>query len=105
MSHRELVAMHHCQAGVVKSCLHRAAIHRGVSYSLMLYLAWRESRYQPGATNSQSGAAGLLQFLPSTWAGSWNPYRARSPYSAKWNALAGALALSRGYASWWSADY
>jgi len=31
-------------------------------------VAWRESRDDPKAVNSSSGAGGLFQFLPSTWA-------------------------------------
>lgn len=30
-------------------------------------IAWFESRDTPGARNPRSGAAGLFQFLPSTW--------------------------------------
>jgi len=31
-------------------------------------VAWRESRDQPQVVNTSSGAGGLFQFLPSTWA-------------------------------------
>jgi len=31
-------------------------------------VAWRESNDNPGAVNSSSGAGGLFQFMPSTWA-------------------------------------
>lgn len=45
---------------------------------------WRESRWEPSAYNRSSGATGLAQFLPSTWAWGcerfgvwgdpWDPY-------------------------------
>jgi hypothetical protein len=37
-----------------------------------------ESGFDPAAV-SAAGAVGLAQFMPGTWAGSWNPWRARSP--------------------------
>jgi hypothetical protein len=37
-----------------------------------------ESGFDPDAV-SAAGALGLAQFLPSTWSGAWNPWRARSP--------------------------
>ena len=42
----------------------------------------RRSRPRAGSTRrsvSRSGALGLAQFMPGTWSGSWNPWRARSP--------------------------
>lgn len=99
----EFVALHHCAAGHVTSCIHRAALHRHVSYGYMLAISFRESRWLPWARNSGSTARGLFQFLASTWAGGWNPYRFHSVLSAKWNALAAALAMSEGHWSWWAA--
>jgi hypothetical protein len=94
--------MHHCAGGRVKSCVHRAALHRGVSYRAMLGISFRESRWRSWARNPASTAAGLFQFLDFVWSGSWNPYRRHSVYSAKWNSLAAALALSQGHWSWWA---
>ncbi len=38
-----------------------------------------ESGFSPRAV-SRVGAQGIAQFMPSTWAGSWNPWRASSPF-------------------------
>lgn len=99
----ERVAMHHCQQGHVLSCIHRAALHRHVSYDYMKAISFRESRWRPWARNPSSTASGLFQFLTSTFYGSWNPYRGHSIFSAKWNAMAAALAMAQGHWSWWAA--
>ena len=51
-------------------------------------VAWCESRYHPNSVNSSSGASGLFQFLPSTWA--FTPYAGYSPFDPRYNALAAA---------------
>ncbi len=51
-------------------------------------IAWCESRYHPNSVNSDSGASGLFQFLPSTWAGS--PWHAQSPFDPVANSQAAA---------------
>lgn len=101
MTHREYLAWKHCEQGIVKSCIHRAAIHRGVDYDYMLAISYRESRWNPLAKNPSSTASGLFQFLTSTWANT--PYAGRPIFSAKWNALAAGWAMQRGYYSWWAA--
>jgi len=55
-------------------------------------VAWCESRYHPNSVNSQSGASGLFQFLPSTWAGS--PWHAQSPFDPVANSQAAAWLYS-----------
>ena len=55
-------------------------------------VAWCESRYHPNSVNSDSGASGLFQFLPSTWGGT--PYASYSPFDPKYNALAAAWLYS-----------
>ena len=51
----------------VANAIDQTAGRYGVSAPLMRRIAWCESRYFPGARNP-SGAVGLFQFLPSTWA-------------------------------------
>jgi soluble lytic murein transglycosylase-like protein len=51
-------------------------------------VAWCESRYHPNSVNSSSGASGLFQFMPGTWAGS--PWHAQSPFDPVANAQAAA---------------
>jgi soluble lytic murein transglycosylase-like protein len=34
----------------------------------MLRVAWCESKFDPGAYNRSSGASGVFQFIPHTWA-------------------------------------
>jgi hypothetical protein len=55
-------------------------------------VAWCESRYHPNSVNSSSGAAGLFQFMPGTWAGS--PFHAKSPFDPVANAQAAAWLYS-----------
>jgi hypothetical protein len=55
-------------------------------------VAWCESRYHPNSVNSDSGASGLFQFLPSTWSGT--PYASYSPFDPRYNALAAAWLYS-----------
>lgn len=62
-------------------------------------VAWCESRYHPNSVNSDSGASGLFQFLPSTWA--FTPYAAYSPFDPRINALAAAWLYKRDGPSQW----
>jgi hypothetical protein len=55
-------------------------------------VAYCESRYHPNSVNSESGAAGLFQFMPGTWAGS--PWHAQSPFDPVANAQAAAWLYS-----------
>lgn len=56
--------------------------------SWALRVAWCESHYNPYAVNRYSGASGLFQFLPSTWART--PYASRSVFDPVANAQAAA---------------
>jgi hypothetical protein len=49
-------------------------------------VAWRESRYQPTARNSESGAAGLFQLMPFWWDGNSEFGWRFDPYDAEANA-------------------
>lgn len=54
----------------------------------LLYIIERESGGAPTATNSSSGAAGLLQFMPQWYHGEWG-YPAFDPYDPRENLKAG----------------
>ena len=62
-------------------------------------VAWCESRYHPNSVNSDSGASGLFQFLPSTWA--FTPEHALSPFDPAANAKAAAWLYARDGPSQW----
>ncbi|HVH63316.1 MAG TPA: transglycosylase SLT domain-containing protein [Candidatus Dormibacteraeota bacterium] len=62
-------------------------------------VAYCESRYHPNSVNSSSGASGLFQFLPSTWA--FTPYAGYSPFDPKYNSLAAAWLYQRDGPSQW----
>lgn len=96
----ERVAAAHCERGRVVSCIHRAALHQRQSFGAMLAVGRCESRLNPAARNPQSDATGLFQILfPGTW--NTTPYARRSPWSAKWNALAAAWMWARGRRGEW----
>ena len=65
-----------------------------------LRVAMCESNYNPYAVNRSSGASGLFQFLPSTWAGT--PQRAQSVFDPLANAQAAAWLYQRYGPSQWS---
>ena len=52
---------------VVLNAIQAAAQESGVDPHLLAAIAWRESRFDPNARNSQSSAKGLLQFTSGTW--------------------------------------
>lgn len=91
----ERVARKQCKQHRPVPCLRRAGLRWQVSTAMLVRKARCESGLNPFARNP-SGAAGLMQFLPSTFA--TTPYASRSIYSAKWNALAGGWmhAVGRG---------
>ena len=55
-------------------------------------VAYCESRYHPNSVNSDSGASGLFQFMPSTWGGT--PWASQSPFDPVANAQAAAWLYS-----------
>ncbi len=56
-------------------------------------VAYCESRYHPNSVNSDSGASGLFQFIPSTWSGT--PWANQSPFDPVANANAAAWLYNR----------
>ena len=56
-------------------------------------VAYCESRYHPNSVNTDSGASGLFQFLPSTWSGT--PWAKQSPFDPVANAQAAAWLYAR----------
>ncbi len=65
-----------------------------------LRVAWCESRYHPNSVNSDSGASGLFQFMPGTWAGT--PWASQSPFDPVANANAAAWLYSHYGPGRWS---
>ncbi len=62
-------------------------------------IAWCESKFDPMAVNPESSAAGLFQFLPSTWRGT--PQALASPFDPVANAQAAAwLYTTYGPSQW-----
>ena len=55
-------------------------------------VAYCESRYHPNSVNSDSGASGLFQFMPSTWSGT--PWASQSPFDPVANSQAAAWLYS-----------
>lgn len=51
----------------ILNAIQTAAHESGVDPHLLAAIAWRESRFDPDARNSQSSARGLLQFTSGTW--------------------------------------
>ena len=75
------------------------ALAGAAAQSWALKVAKCESNYNPYAVNRSSGASGLFQFLPSTWAGS--PYHAQSVFDPSANAHAAAWLYQRSGPSQW----
>ena len=85
---------------VSKCFIRRAARHFDQSRSQAYAIAYRESKYDYKVTNSSSGAAGLYQFMPSTWDST--PYGDKSPYHPRWASLAAMWMWKHGGYSHWS---
>jgi hypothetical protein len=59
-------ALNKSAPGDVQAALTKAAYRHGQSAKALITFARIESRFNPKARNAESGAAGLLQFMPST---------------------------------------
>ena len=79
--------------------IYAAADTYGQSGSAMLAVAQCESLLDPSATNAWSGAAGLFQFLPGTWA--TTPWAGDNMYDPVANANAAAWMWSVGRRGEW----
>ena len=94
----ERVAAKKCSQKRVLPCIRRAAIRYRVSYAMLVRKARCESKLDPLAA---SGDAGLFQFrISGTWG--TTPYARRSPWRAKWNALAAAWMHKVGRGGEWT---
>jgi len=86
----------------IEQIIRDAAAAQGADADQLLRVAYCESRYNPGAYNA-SGASGLFQFLPSTWAA--NSVRAgfagASPFDPVAAANVAAWMFARGQAGQW----
>lgn len=52
----------------IEMVIRSAAAAWGADANQLLRVAWCESHYNPSAYNARSGASGLFQFMPRTWA-------------------------------------
>lgn len=85
--------------------IQQAAGARGVSARGMYRLMMIESGGSATIVGP-GGYYGLFQYAPSTWKGSWNPYRHSSITDGSAQIRATALALRLGYGhAWWDPSY
>jgi hypothetical protein len=90
--------------GDIESVILAAAATWGADPGQLLRVAWCESRYNAYAVNARSGAAGLFQFMPATWAANSvrAGYAGASVFDAVANANVAAYMFAHGQASQWS---
>jgi surface rod structure-forming protein G/transglycosylase-like protein with SLT domain len=88
----------------IESTIRAAAAAWGADASQLLRVAWCESRYNPSAINARSGASGLFQFMPATWAANSvrAGYAGASVFDPVASANVAAYMFSRGQAGQWS---
>lgn len=75
-----------------EEALKAAATASGISAPILAAQIYKESSWNPNAYNAKAGAAGLAQFIPSTWAtwGQGDPYDPQAAIKAQ-GAYMGAL--------------
>lgn len=95
----------------VAELLAAAAAEFGVDPALLDRITWCESRHRPDAVNPTSGAAGLAQFIPSTWRSTtstmsvtWPEMSGESPLDPDANARAAAWLLAQVGTRPWNAS-
>jgi hypothetical protein len=88
----------------IEAVIRAAAGAWGADPSQLLRVAWCESRYNPSAYNGRSGASGLFQFMPRTWAANSvrAGYAGASVFDAVASANTAAYMFSNGQAWQWS---
>ncbi len=88
----------------IESVIRAAAAAWGADPNQLLRVAWCESRYNPYAINARSGAAGLFQFMPATWAANSARagYGGASVFDPAASANTAAFMFSRGQAWQWA---
>lgn len=87
------------------SLIQQAAAVDGVSAPGMYRLMMIESGGNASIVGP-GGYYGLFQYAPTTWRGSWNPYRDHSITDGAAQIQATALALKLGYGhAWWDPSY
>jgi uncharacterized protein YabE (DUF348 family) len=86
----------------IEQIIRDAAAAQGADAEQLLRVAYCESRFNPGAYNA-SGASGLFQFLPSTWAANSvrAGYAGASPFDPVASANVAAWMFARGQAGQW----
>jgi cell wall-associated NlpC family hydrolase len=62
----------------LRADLRAASLAESLPATLLAAQIEAESGFDPTSVSS-TGAQGLAQFMPGTWSGSWNPWRAQSP--------------------------
>jgi hypothetical protein len=87
----------------IEAIIRDAAARHGADPEQLLRVAWCESRYDPSAYNA-SGASGLFQFMPRTWAANSvrAGYAGASPFDPVAAANVAAWMFARGSASLWT---
>lgn len=87
----------------IEAVIREAAARQGADAEQLLRVAWCESRFNPGAYNA-SGASGLFQFMPRTWASNSVPagYEGASQFDPVASANVAAWMFARGSANLWS---
>jgi soluble lytic murein transglycosylase-like protein len=90
-------------SGDIQGIIRSAATNWGADEAQLLRVAYCESRYNPNAYNASSGASGLFQFIPSTWAISSvrAGYAGASVFDPVANANAAAYMFAAGQARQW----
>ena len=88
----------------IESVIRAAAVAWGADPNQLLRVAWCESHYNPLAVNARSGAAGLFQFMPATWAANSvrAGYAGASVFDPVASANVAAFMFARGQAAQWS---